>query len=103
MPEPAHLDLLVVDDDDEFRDTLARRFSRVGFQVSEAAGGEQALEMVQPCRYFVMPYNPTAENMAKYLLEEMCPAVLEGSGATACRVRIWETDESYAEASVDAN
>lgn len=61
----------------------------------------QALEMVQPSRFFVMPYNPTAENMAKYLLEEMCPEVLEGTGAAACRVRIWETDESYAEASVD--
>ena len=61
----------------------------------------QALEMVQPSRFFVMPYNPTAENMAKYLLEEMCPEVLEGTGASACRVRIWETDESYAEASID--
>lgn len=48
-----------------------------------------------------MPYNPTAENMAKYLLEEVCPVILQGSGAQATRVRIWETDESYAEASVD--
>lgn len=47
MAKPAHVDLLVVDDDDEFRDTLARRFSRVGFQVSEASCGEGALEMVQ--------------------------------------------------------
>ena len=61
----------------------------------------QALELVKPCRFFVMPYNPTAENMAKYLLEQMCPEVLEGTGATACQVRIWETDESYAEAAVD--
>lgn len=61
----------------------------------------KALEMVRPCRLFVMPYNPTAENMAKYLLEEMCPEVLAGTGARACQVRIWETDESYAEASVD--
>lgn len=61
----------------------------------------QALEMVQPCRFFVMPYNPTAENMAKYLLEEMCPEVLDGTGAKACQVRIWETDESYAEATLD--
>jgi 6-pyruvoyltetrahydropterin/6-carboxytetrahydropterin synthase len=38
--------------------------------------------------------------MAKYLLEEVCPSILEGSGAVATRVRIWETDESYAEASV---
>jgi 6-pyruvoyltetrahydropterin/6-carboxytetrahydropterin synthase len=56
--------------------------------------------MVKPCRIFIMPYNPTAENMAKYLLEEVCPGLLEGTGGVATRVRIWETDESYAEASV---
>ncbi len=61
----------------------------------------QALEAVQPPRLFKMPYNPTAENMARYLLEEMCPKALDGSGARAVRVRIWETDESYAEASLD--
>lgn len=61
----------------------------------------EALEKVQPSKLFKLPYNPTAENMAKYLLEVMCPAVLEGSGARAVRVRIWETEEAYAEASVD--
>lgn len=61
----------------------------------------KALQMVVPSRFFVLPYNPTAENMAKYLLEEMCPEALEGTGAKACRVRIWETEESYAEASLD--
>ena len=60
-----------------------------------------ALKMVQPFRLFVMPYNPTAENMAKYLLEEVCPKILLGTGSEASRVRIWETEESYAEASVD--
>lgn len=59
-----------------------------------------ALEVVKPSRFFKMPYNPTAENMARYLLEEMCPTALEGSGARAVRVRIWETDESYAEATL---
>ncbi len=59
-----------------------------------------ALEMVQPMRLFKMPYNPTAENMARYLLDEVCPKVLHGTGARATAVRIWETDESYAEASV---
>ena len=57
-----------------------------------------ALKMVQPFRLFVMPYNPTAENMAKYLLEEVCPKILLGTGSEASRVRIWETEESYAEA-----
>ncbi len=61
-----------------------------------------ALEMVQPTRLFKLPYNPTAENMARYLLDVMCPEVLAGTGARAVRVRIWETEESYAEAAVAA-
>ncbi|MCE3017354.1 MAG: 6-pyruvoyl trahydropterin synthase family protein [Pirellula sp.] len=61
----------------------------------------EALRMVKPSRLFLMPYNPTAENMARYLLEEVCPKILEDTGATATRVRIWETDESYAEACID--
>lgn len=61
----------------------------------------QALRMVEPCRLYILPYNPTAENMARYLLEDVCPKLLEGTGGVATRVRIWETDESYAEAAID--
>ncbi|MEM7476711.1 MAG: 6-carboxytetrahydropterin synthase [Planctomycetota bacterium] len=61
----------------------------------------EALEMVKPSRLFKLPYNPTAENMARYLLEEMCPTVLQDTGARAVSVRIWETEDSFAEASVD--
>ena len=39
--------LLVVDDDEEFRSTMARMFSRRGLQVTEAADGEQALAAAQ--------------------------------------------------------
>src|SRR3954463_4159131 len=46
MTAPA-LDLLVVDDDDEFRDTLRSRFSRSGFEVRAAANGEEALGLAQ--------------------------------------------------------
>ena len=45
MADTTQIDLLVIDDDDEFRDTLVRRFSRCGFTVSDAAGGEEALDM----------------------------------------------------------
>jgi 6-pyruvoyltetrahydropterin/6-carboxytetrahydropterin synthase len=63
----------------------------------------QALRQVKPCRLFLLPYNPTAENMARYLLEEACPGLFpEGSGRVV-RVRIWETDESYAEASLNSS
>ncbi len=70
---------------------------------NQDANAIDALKRVVPCRLYVLPYNPTAENMAKYLLEVVCPKVLEGSGGIANRVRIWETDESYAEASLDAD
>lgn len=63
----------------------------------------RALEQVQPRRLFKLPYNPTAENMARFLLEEMCPQVLQGTGARAVRVRIWETEESFAEATVETS
>ena len=62
----------------------------------------QALKQVNPCRMFLLPYNPTAENMARYLLEEACPGLFPAGGGQVVRVRIWETDESYAEASMDA-
>ncbi|MFO0940724.1 MAG: 6-carboxytetrahydropterin synthase [Pirellulales bacterium] len=61
----------------------------------------QALKLVQPSRLFQLPYNPTAENMAKYLLEVAAPEFMKGSGARVVRVRIWETEDSYAEAAID--
>ena len=69
----------------------------------EDENARHALSLVEPNRVFVMPYNPTAENMARYLLEEVCPTILEGSGGRAVRVRIWETEDSFAEAAVDTS
>ena len=63
--------------------------------------GINALRQVEPHRLFVMPYNPTAENMARYLLEEVCPQLLDGTGARASKVVIWETEESFAEVSAE--
>ena len=59
--------------------------------------------MVEPTKYFVLPYNPTAENMARYLLEEVCPGLLDELGVQAVKVVIWETEESCAEATLDQN
>jgi 6-pyruvoyltetrahydropterin/6-carboxytetrahydropterin synthase len=60
-----------------------------------------ALNMVTPSRLFLLPYNPTSENLARYLLEEVCPQILEGTNARAVKVRIWESDESFAESTDD--
>ena len=47
-----------------------------------------------------MPWNPTAENMARYLLEVVAPNVLGDLGVVARRVAVWETDESCAVATL---
>jgi DNA-binding NtrC family response regulator len=44
---PSPMDLLIVDDDQEFRETLSGRFSRRGYQVQAAAGGEEALGLAE--------------------------------------------------------
>lgn len=41
------IDLLFVDDDDDFRTLAARRFQREGYLVAEASDGERALELAR--------------------------------------------------------
>jgi 6-pyruvoyltetrahydropterin/6-carboxytetrahydropterin synthase len=72
-----------------------------GFVLNEAdENGIMVAKQVEPCKYYTLPYNPTAENMALYLLHEVCPNLLSDTGVTATKVVIWETDESFAEASL---
>jgi 6-pyruvoyltetrahydropterin/6-carboxytetrahydropterin synthase len=59
-----------------------------------------AVRMVEPTKYFVMPWNPTAENMARYLLEVVAPSVLGDLGVVARKVCVWETEESCAVATL---
>src|SRR5215470_13761649 len=47
------LRLLIVDDDDQLRQTLVRRFERQGMAVTEARSGEEALERASPTGYDV--------------------------------------------------
>lgn len=49
---------------------------------------------------FIVDWNPTAENMATYLLNEMCPKLLHGSGVTVSTVIVWETPNCKATASL---
>lgn len=77
-----------------------------GFLVSEEdENAQQALSMVEPKKMFVMPYNPTAENMARYLLDEVSPKLLQsvhGGSVRATKVVIWETEDAFAEATVQS-
>ncbi len=62
----------------------------------EDASALAAVRAAEPTKYFVLPWNPTAENMARYLLEVVAPHVLAGLGVVARQVRVWETDEACA-------
>jgi len=55
-----------------------------------------AVRHAEPTKYFLLPWNPTAENMARYLLEVVAPHVLDDLGVVARRVAVWETDEACA-------
>lgn len=60
------------------------------------------IEAVERCQenkpVFISTFNPTAEEMASFLLNEICPEVLKGSGVRVTRVRIYETENCLAEA-----
>jgi len=65
---------------------------------SEDENALSAIRSSQPHRIYELDSNPTAENMAIHFLEVVCPQVLEGTGAKAFKVRLWESEETYAEA-----
>jgi DNA-binding NtrC family response regulator len=47
MSNHSQIELLVIDDDDEFRSLMVQRFSQAGFRVQEAAHGEEALAVAE--------------------------------------------------------
>lgn len=47
---------------------------------------------------FVCPFNPTAEEIAGYLLHQVCPQLLEGTGVTIREVVVHETNNCSARA-----
>jgi 6-pyruvoyltetrahydropterin/6-carboxytetrahydropterin synthase len=49
---------------------------------------------------FALPDNPTAENLARYLLEVVGPGQLQGTGVRLVKVVLWETENCFAEVSL---
>ena len=62
--------------------------------LGEAIAGKTQQEI------FYLPMNPTAENMAAYLLETVCPGLFKGQGARCVRLRLYETPNCFADATV---
>jgi 6-pyruvoyltetrahydropterin/6-carboxytetrahydropterin synthase len=47
---------------------------------------------------FYLPANPTAENMADYLLNKVCPELFRGLNVKCTRMRLYETPNCYVDA-----
>lgn len=64
------------------------------FLVYENDREMRALENQAPKKkpWFVCPFNPTAENMGKYLLEEIFPILLKGTGVHVSQIKLHETE-----------
>lgn len=77
-----------------------------GFLLSQDdENGIHAIKQVVPSKYYVLPYNPTAENMARYLLDHVSPKLIdacEGYDVKVTKVVIWETEDSFAEANISS-
>lgn len=58
----------------------------------------EAIEAQTGQRVYYLEGNPTAEHMARYLLESVCPSLFEASGVTCTRIRLYETPNCYADA-----
>ena len=58
-----------------------------------------ALALMPEQKLYVMTSNPTAENMARHLLLDVGPSVLDGTGVRLVRVEVWETENCRAEVS----
>jgi len=59
-----------------------------------------AIRSVKPNRVYLLPYNPTAENMARYLMLEIAPGLIgsiKGYDLTVSKIVVWETEKSSAE------
>jgi 6-pyruvoyltetrahydropterin/6-carboxytetrahydropterin synthase len=60
-----------------------------------------AVRLLPSQKLFLLPYNPTAENLALYLLTVVGPHVLQDSGVRLTRVTVHETENGIAAAELE--
>lgn len=59
-----------------------------------------AIRRVADQKYFMLDTNPTAENLARYVLDVVGPRLLAGTGVRLVRVVVHETENGIAEATL---
>ncbi len=66
------------------------------FQEDRALGDAITQQLSQ--KIFYLPTNPTAENMAQYLLKTVCTELFPEPNIKCIRIRLYETPNCYADA-----
>jgi len=59
-----------------------------------------ALSTIPGQKLYVLDENPTAENLARHLLEIVAPRELAGTGVRVVRIQLWETENCHVEVSL---
>ena len=59
------------------------------------------LKSLKEKKIYALAGNPTAENMANYLLRDVCPKVLFNTGVEVYKIVFYETENCFAEVSLD--
>ena len=57
---------------------------------------EKALDMMRTQKMFPLPYNPTAENLAKFIVDVVSPQLFKGTNITIFKVEFYETENCSA-------
>lgn len=52
---------------------------------------------------YICPFNPTAEEMAKYLIELICPMLFKNDEIYISKIILYETENCYVEVNSDKN
>lgn len=65
---------------------------------------EKDEQMINACKsvdrnkdIYIMKKNPTAENMAEHLLNDICPLLFQNLDITITKIVLWETENCYVE------
>jgi 6-pyruvoyltetrahydropterin/6-carboxytetrahydropterin synthase len=66
----------------------------------EDTEGLKAMTQVAGQKFYLLPYNPTAENLAMHILRTVGPYALKETGVRLVRVRVDETENGSAEAAL---
>lgn len=57
----------------------------------------QNIENITKQKIYYLPYNPTAENMVKYLFYNICPNLFKNKSIICNKIRLYETPNCYVE------